>query len=402
MRHGLFTLQIAAVLLVLSSPLLGCSSHHRAAPSGEIPRQAPPSAEDEEYGQQVFRELSRRYPLDASDARADRVRSIVDRLATAAGVAKDPWNVYVLVDPAFKNAGATRGNFIFVWTGLFDDVRDDDEFAAILGHELAHVLAGHTKPDPMEEVRSMVGGVAGDVAGQVVSQLGPYGVLAGLASVAMKEVFNAVLVNPDQQSKELEADEIGLFLMADAGYDPRAALDFWDRVKSRPGYAGAPVAVLSSHPSSKERLEKLKELLPRAMDRFRAPPGSTAPAPSQARRSNPSTTASEWVWQGNQATPPTASPQKKPPRDSFTLPSIAASGGIPPGGRKVWEVKNRTTVYSGPDVRSLPVQKLLPGIHVVVLEDYQIDAPRGHWLHIDNPARGYIMSADAEVVSSTP
>jgi Zn-dependent protease with chaperone function len=380
-------------LLVLAVALLmGCASQRKPIPAGEIPRQASPTAEDEEYGQQVFRELSRRYPIDSSDARIDRVRTIVDKLTAAAKVDRNPWNVYVLVDPKFKNAGATRGNFIFVWTGLFDDIRNDDEFAAILGHELAHVLAGHTNPDPMEEVNSIIGGVAGNVAGQVVAQTGPYGALANVAAMAVKEVVNAVLVNPDQQKKELEADQIGLFLMADAGYDPRAALDFWERVKDRPGYSGAPIAVLSSHPSSEERLAKLKELEPRAMERF------LGQGPTPASTSRPSgSSSSEWVWSRTGSQPPPSS--SKRPADTFALAPLDAPGAPPPGQRQVWEITYRTTVYSGPDNRSLPVQKLMPGITVVVIEDTQLDAPRGRWLHIENPARGYIMSADAERVA---
>jgi Zn-dependent protease with chaperone function len=395
-----FGLGGALLIFFFTSFLFGCASNRKPVPVGQVPQQVSPTAEDEEYGQQVFRELSRRYPIDSSDARIDRVRAIVDRLTAAAKVDRTPWNVYVLVDPKFKNAGATRGNFIFIWTGLFDDIRNDHEFAAILGHELAHVLAGHTNPDPMEEVNAIIGGVAGNVAGQVVAQTGPYGAFANVASMAVKEVVNAVLVNPDQQRKELEADQIGIFLMADAGYDPRAALDFWERVKDRPGYSGAPIAVLSSHPSSKERLAKLKELEPQATDRFlgRRNPNASNPPSGPPSGSSSISSGSEWVWNGSSSQPPPSSAPARSP-DSFALTPLNPPGASPPGQRQVWEITYRTTVYSGPDNRSLPVQRLMPGITVVVIEDTQLDAPRGRWLHITNPARGYIMSSDAKRVA---
>ncbi len=326
----------ALSLLALTLVSVGCASTRAPIPVGEIPPQVGVPAEDEEYGQEVFRELSKTYTLDNDDKRIAHIRAIVERLTQAAQVDRNPWHVYIFDDPNFANAAATRGNFIFVWTGIFRDLRTDAELAAILSHELAHVLAGHTAPNPYEETARIISGVMGDVAGQVVSYQGPYAVLADLAALLVREMVAAAFINPGSQENELEADQVGLFIMADAGYDPSAALEFWDRVKDLPGYRGGTISALSSHPSSESRLDVMRELLPLAMERFKSsqsgPKSSPAslrhdkpsdplpaPAPSSRSESAPSKPAlpagseSEWVWKPSESGADTGSSAQTPP-----------------------------------------------------------------------------------------
>lgn len=299
------------LLALLLVTVLGCGAKRPPIPVGEIPPQLGVAAADEEYGQQVFRELAKKYPLDTDDKRIAHVREVTDRLTRAAQVDHNPWHVHVFDAPDFANAAATRGNFLFVWSGLFRDLRSEAELAGILAHELAHVLAGHTAPNPFEETTRIISGVVGDVAGQVVSYQGPYGILADLASLMVRELIEAALINPDSQANELEADQVGLFIMADAGYNPEAAYEFWTRVKDQPGYRGGTIPALSSHPSSAERLTAIKALLGPARVRYeqsRSPTAGTSPSPSAADpkgRGAPSPSKppvgvgsadSEWIW----------------------------------------------------------------------------------------------------------
>jgi len=71
-----------------------------------------------------------------------------------------------------------------------------------------------------------------------------------LAELIVRASLEAILVNPDQQGKELEADQIGIFMMADAGYDPQEAIDFWQHVQGDPDFSSSPLEFMSSHPSS--------------------------------------------------------------------------------------------------------------------------------------------------------
>lgn len=258
-------LRYVLVLTLLS----GCAAQRQPIPAGVVPEQQEVSISEEQYGHQVFSQLSEHYPLDRDDARINRTREIVDRLTSRIKNNNNIWHVYVLVDDNLKNAAATRGNYIFVWTGMLKTARNDAELAAVLAHEIGHVLAGHTRPTPTEEVNDILSQVAKVATRSAVSRSDPYSALAGLAAVVVEQAVKAVIVNPETQRKELEADTIGLFLMADAGYDPAAAFEFWQRLKDDPAFAEMPLEFLSSHPSSVERIENLKENLPAAQKRFR-------------------------------------------------------------------------------------------------------------------------------------
>lgn len=254
---------------MLVALLVACSTSRMPIPLGTVPEQGTVSAEEERFGQEVFSELSRQYKISRDSAMINRVRDIADRLANTAGAAHNQWNVYVFDDPETKNAAATKGNFIFVWSGLLSAVQNDDELASIIAHEVGHVLAKHPEATPEEEANRIVSGVFGEVAGQVISVYDPaFGLLADIGKALVTSLLNAALVNPEQRRQELEADQIGLFLMADGGYDPEKALQFWQRVKDDPSFGGSPLQFLSTHPSSEARLEQMQKILPQAQDRF--------------------------------------------------------------------------------------------------------------------------------------
>ncbi|RIL12389.1 MAG: hypothetical protein DCC75_00590, partial [Proteobacteria bacterium] len=238
-------------LLIL---LCSCAAHRAPVPVGEVPLQHQVSQEDEQYGHEVLNMLTQDFALDRDDRRINRVRDLVDKLTTAANAGGNPWHVYVLVDDDFKNAAATRGNYIFVWTGLLRMVSSDGELATILAHEIGHLLAGHTQPTPQEEVNELLSGIAGSIAGQVVAAQGQHPFVADLAEMLARELLSAIIVNPGSQRNELEADQIGIFLMADAGIDPNNAISFWERARSDPELSGSGLQFLSSHPDSEERL----------------------------------------------------------------------------------------------------------------------------------------------------
>lgn len=258
------------LLCFITAALCTCASQRPLLPPGEIPTLEQVAAADEQYGHQVFSQLAERYELDRSDARIERVRSIVDTLTAVRGNDRHIWHVYVFKDDSFLNAAAARGNFIFVWSGLVDAVQSDEELAVVLAHEIGHVLAGHTHSDPSEQVNEILAGSAGEIAQQImVSQGGTAGALAGIGGALAAELIKGFIVYPNKQRLEKEADQLGLYLMAEAGYDPEAAVKFWERMKEDPSFGGSPVEFLSSHPSSEERLAHLKAELPNASARFR-------------------------------------------------------------------------------------------------------------------------------------
>jgi predicted Zn-dependent protease len=262
-------LRIAALCITLITTLLcGCGPSRTVILPGEIPSAPHVSPEDERYGQAVLAEISRQYPLSLNDTQINLIRDIVARLARTARADQAPWNVYVLEGESVVNAAATRGNYVFVWTGLIRVSASEGELATVLSHELGHLLAGHTQPTPAEEASSIIAQTTGQVAGQIIATQGAYGVLAGITSTLVTEAIKALAVNPESQRQELEADHIGFFLMSDAGYDPDEALAFWQRLASAASGGGGTLQVLSSHPANDERLAELRRLLPEATARY--------------------------------------------------------------------------------------------------------------------------------------
>ncbi len=270
LRHlRMFEIFSVILILALSSCILGCALPKPRLPAGEVPRAVMPSMADEQFGQEVLNQLLEKYKLDRSDANIDRVRGVAERLYTAANGAAMPWHVYVLDDEQTFNAAATKGNYLFVWTGLLKFAKDDAELASVMAHEIGHVLAGHTAGTPEEEVGGMVSGVAG-MATEVVARADPrVAAFAGIARAIVELGLNAAIVNPTKQRHELEADQIGIYLMADAGYNPQAAIDFWAKISKDPKLSSNGMGFLSTHPSSDDRLTRLNALLPGAAQRYR-------------------------------------------------------------------------------------------------------------------------------------
>lgn len=342
-------LAVLACILTLSA----CGPGRAPVPPGVVPEQSEVSAEDENYGHEVLGELMDKYQLDNDDARINRVRDIASRLTETRNPNGNPWHIYVLKDDAFKNAAATRGNYIFVWTGMLQTVRDDEELATILAHEIGHVLAGHTAPDPTEEVSRMISGVLGNAAGQIVAAQGSVGLLASLADMLIRSGMEALLVNPDLKVKETEADHVGLFLMADAGFDPAKAVEFWKRLKDDPEFSGFPLAFLSSHPSSEDRYLALEKLLPMAAERYQAKLGGKS-----------FTTTEE--------------------RENFVVSQREVHSR-----KETWVVLEPTTaVLAKPRSDSSKVGSLNVGTKVTVLSH------RGPWLQISEPVSGYVRGTD--------
>lgn len=337
--------------------LTACTARTPVTP-GTIPEQQDVLPNDEAYGKQVLNELSKTYPVSNSERLNRRARSIVLRLADAANAGTQPWYVYVLKDDSMLNAAATRGNHVFVWTGLMKLVDSDDELAAVLGHEIGHVLANHTMPTPMEGINDVLVATAGVAANSALgsASMGIGGQLATMLAQAM-------LVNPGSQRLELEADHIGLFLMARAGYNPRASISLWKKMSEQSrSPSGSALAFLSTHPPNEERIQELEKLMPQAL---RERDAARRPADSFNR---------------NQSV------RKRPEPDTFNFKPDTYR---PKPGTEVWRVaEDFTSVFSRPDDRSRIRAHIYHGGEVVVR------GRTGPWVEIEHPIRGFVRGRD--------
>lgn len=138
------------------------------------------------------------------------------------------------------NAFVLPGGKVFVFSGIFPVCRDNDGLAAVLGHEIAHNIAQHAA----EKMSQMV---LFQPVVWVLMYLDATGMTFGLGRVLGSLMIELGFMRPSSREQESEADHIGLMLMAEACYDPRGAIGFWERMEK--AQTGAPPEWLSTHPS---------------------------------------------------------------------------------------------------------------------------------------------------------
>ncbi len=390
-RSALTNLLRSGILPLLF--FVGCASSRAPIPPGEVPDAKPVSVADEQFGHKVFQELTDQYEQDYNHPRAVEVQNIVERLTKVAGGNQYPWHVYIFKDVSVKNAAATRGNHVFIWSGLLDATKNEAELATILSHEIAHVLAGHTDPDPNEDIKKLLinlGAMAAGIAVNYATRSSLAADLGNLTSSLTEEMANSLFLYPYDRDKELEADQVGLFLMARAKYDPHAAIDFWSRAEQDPELNGN-LNFLSTHPPAGDRLAKLKELLPAAMDQYngkipaRPLPGISsggAGVSDTAQNPKPFDTGEDsFAIYGTERVPivPNVGVPNPAGPSSVPAPAIGASGTT------TWEVTaSKALVYSRASSSSKALGELRRGATVQALDS------RGAWIHIVQPDDGYV------------
>lgn len=205
---------------------------------------------------------------------ADRVAVITGRLVTEAiwlrpDSANWEWSVALIDDPETVNAWCMAGGRMAVYSGLVTQLElTDDEFAQIMGHEIAHALANHTAERMSRALAINLG-----VIGAAVASDRP-AVAAGGAAVAAK----LALELPNSRTAESEADRIGIELASRAGYDAAAAVTLWQKMGSLS--ESRPPQFLSTHPAPENRQQKLAALVPE-MNALKTPGAMAAVHPVQ-------------------------------------------------------------------------------------------------------------------------
>lgn len=163
---------------------------------------------------------------------------------------------YTLIESDQVNAWCMPGGKIAFYTGILPIAANETGVAAIMGHEVAHALANHGQQRMSAAYIQQGISLAGNIALANDENLGIYNQAFGIAS-------NVGGMLPFSRSHETEADKIGVYLMAIAGYNPDEASVLWERMKASSG-GQAPPEFLSTHPSNDSRIQNLKELAPKA------------------------------------------------------------------------------------------------------------------------------------------
>ncbi len=214
-----------------------------------------------QMGYNAAREILQKEPLSRDPRLNAAVQRVGRRIAQAANQPNYQWQFFV-IDKDIMNAFCLPGGKVFVYKGLFRVVHNDDQLAVVLGHEVAHAIARHGA-----ERMSIV--QLGRLGERVAEQTIAGGKYAGAIRKAYGATEGIGLVLPFSRKFEYEADEIGLYLMTKAGYDPREAIPFWENMMRMSQGKRKPPEFLSTHPADINRIRKIQQEIPKALENYR-------------------------------------------------------------------------------------------------------------------------------------
>jgi predicted Zn-dependent protease len=203
----------------------------------------------------------------------DRLKFIANRLIPQTEAFRDDtrqwdWRL-TLIDAPILNASCAPGGKITFYTGIIEQLNlNDDEIAAIMGHEIAHALREHGRERVSQAAAQNV------LVNIAMVLAGPY----GSAVSAANQVAQYAIVLPNSRENESEADAIGLELAARAGYNPMGAISVWQKMLKATKDKSTP-EFLSTHPSGETRIEQLTALMPSVEPLYKA-----APKPSPTKK----------------------------------------------------------------------------------------------------------------------
>lgn len=240
--------------------LISCAT----SPLGRKQFKMMPSDQMSTMGAEAFEQIKQQTPAETNK----RINNYVNCIATAiVQVSNSPikqWETLVFRDDT-ANAFALPGGKIGVHTGLLNVAKTQHQLAAVVGHEVAHVLADHSNERVSQEFALQQSMTLLQALGSPQSPMGQQ--LMGLLGLGAQ--MGVIL--PYSRKHESEADEMGLYLMAKAGFDPRESIRLWQNMSQgegegeSEGEGGQPPEFLSTHPSHENRIARLNQIMKRAM-----------------------------------------------------------------------------------------------------------------------------------------
>ena len=224
-----------------------------------------------------YDKILRESKLSSDKEEVDTVRRVGNRIASAAddflrdaGMQEDlknyHWEFNVIDDDKIVNAWCMPGGKVAVYTGILPYTKDETGLATVMAHEVGHAIAKHGNERMSQGVLAAIGGIVLSVAlfnqstGNRNIYMAAYGAGASLG-----------VLLPYSRLHESEADRIGLMIMARAGYDPREAIPFWERMNSQAEKGRRPPEFLSTHPAPSSRIADIQKYMPDALSYYKTP-----------------------------------------------------------------------------------------------------------------------------------
>jgi predicted Zn-dependent protease len=217
-----------------------------------------PAEQLDTMGIQAFQELKQKTPVETSSGVNRTVRCVAEAIIEVSSPNKE-WEIVVFQDDT-ANAFALPGGKIGVHTGLLQVAKNQHQLAAVIGHEIAHVLADHSNERVSQQMAVEQGMNLAQVVLNPQSQMGQ--MLMGLLGVGAQ--FGVLL--PYSRIQESEADEMGLYFMAKAGFQPKESISLWKNMSQ--GGGAKPPEFLSTHPSDETRMARLNQSMNRALQNY--------------------------------------------------------------------------------------------------------------------------------------
>ena len=216
-----------------------------------------PDAQINQMGIQAFDTLKKEKPVSNNSQYNQVANCISQAITTELG---GNWEVVVFEDKS-PNAFALPGNKIGIHTGMLTLVDNQDQLAAVIGHEIGHVLAKHSNERASQEMAVNSGMAMIQAVGAPQSALGQ--TAFGLLGVGAEYG----ILMPYSRVQESEADIIGVDLMAKAGFDPRQSITLWQKMEQA-SQGQQPIEFMSTHPAHATRIQNLEQHMPQAMGLF--------------------------------------------------------------------------------------------------------------------------------------
>jgi len=242
-----------------------------------------------DLGVKAYREVLRGSRLNENPEINEMINRVGRRIAAAANKPEYHWEFAVIQDDRMINAFALPGGKVAVFTGLLPITKTEAGLATVMGHEVAHALQRHGAERMSRGILEQIAQV-GAMAGAATGAVNPQAVMAAQSAYGVASAL------PFSRSQETEADYIGLKLMAKAGYDPREAVPFWERMSGCPRNMigklcfrsqSAVPEFLSTHPSDISRISALEAALPDALRLYHPGEGLPAQSPTPSAPSRP-------------------------------------------------------------------------------------------------------------------
>jgi len=219
--------------------------------------------QESELGAQAYQQTLAETKLSSDAAASEMVTRVGSRIAAVTGHPEYKWEYRLIQDDKQANAFALPGGKVAVYTGILPITRDENGLAAVLGHEIGHVIARHGGERVSQQ---MLVNVGLETTMAALSRGNPATVQTVASLLGAGATVGLLL--PWSRAQESEADHVGLILMAKAGYDPHAARDLWVRMAAASKGSGKPPEFLSTHPTEPTRIQQIEVWMPEAMQYY--------------------------------------------------------------------------------------------------------------------------------------